>query len=357
MKTKCLLLFSGGLDSILAAKILMEQKIQVQGITFKSYFFNAEQAKKAAKKIKLPLKIIDFSKEHFEMVKNPKYGYGKAINPCIDCHLLMLKTAKKILTKEKYDFIATGEVLGERPMSQNKSAMELLEKQSGLTGSLLRPLSAKLLEQTIPEKSGLINRKKLLDISGRQRIKQLALVKKYKIKEYPTPSGGCLLCDLEFSKRLKNLWQICPNCAGNDIELLKYGRHFWYNLAESRLAGFNPASLNPVNWAGGVKPRQPTMVKIIVGRNEQENKQIKNCAKSGLGQQKDILIEMKNYAGPITLIKNYGSPLSKIQKPKLIQEAKKLTQYYSLKSRDKKDVKFNLSLRGATHRKRRSNLV
>ncbi len=314
MKPKCLLLFSGGLDSILAGKILMEQKIKVQGITFKSYFFDADIAKQAAKQIKLPLKIVDFSKEHFEMVKNPKYGYGKEMNPCIDCHLLMLKTAKKFGDPaksgvKKYDFIATGEVLGERPMSQNKGSMGLLEKQSGLTGYLLRPLSAKLLKQTIPEKSGLIDRKKLLGISGRTRTKQFALVKKYKIKEYPTPSGGCLLCDLEFSKRLRQLLKICPKCYGNDILILRYGRHFWRNKT-----------------------------KIIVGRNEQENKQIKKCAKPGLAQ----LIEMKNYPGPMTLIKNYGSPLLRAEKQELIEEAKKLTQYYSLKSRNKKNVKFKI---------------
>ena len=164
-RIKALILFSGGLDSILAAKILEEQGIKLLGLTFKSYFFNEKEAKESARKIKLPLKVIDFSKEHLQIVKNPKYGYGKAMNPCLDCHILMLKIAKRLMNKEGFHFVATGEVLGERPMSQNKEALKLIEKRSLLKGYLLRPLSAKLLEPTIPEMSGLVNREKLLDIS------------------------------------------------------------------------------------------------------------------------------------------------------------------------------------------------
>ncbi|MDD5552182.1 MAG: tRNA 4-thiouridine(8) synthase ThiI, partial [Candidatus Pacebacteria bacterium] len=156
-KAKCLLLFSGGLDSILAAKILTEQQIKVLGVTFKSCFFNERQAKVAAKEIRLKLKIIDISKEHLKIVKNPKYGYGKNMNPCIDCHLLMIEKAKSLMRKLKCDFIATGEVLGERPMSQNKNILRLLEKESGLEGYLLRPLSAKLLRSIITEKEGMID--------------------------------------------------------------------------------------------------------------------------------------------------------------------------------------------------------
>ncbi|MDI6591631.1 MAG: tRNA 4-thiouridine(8) synthase ThiI [Patescibacteria group bacterium] len=304
-KVKALILFSGGLDSILAAKILMEQGIEVKGITFESYFFNSENAKKGAKEMKLPLKIINFSEEHLKMVKNPKYGYGKAMNPCIDCHILMLKKAKEIMKKEKFNFVATGEVLGERPFSQNKKALELIEKESSLKGYLLRPFSAKLLKLTIPEKLNQVNRQKLLDISGRSRKRQIALAKKYKIKEYPTPAGGCLLTDLEFGKRLKELFQKYLKCKGNDIGLLKLGRHFWEDK-----------------------------IKIIVGRNERENKEIKKLAKKG-----DVLIEMKNYPGPSTLIRNYKK--TKIPK-KVFERAKKITQYYSTKARAKKDVNFEV---------------
>ena len=306
-KAKALILFSGGLDSILAAKILMKQGIKVTGLSFKSYFFDSNQAEKTAKKLGIKLRVVDFSKEHLKMVKRPKYGYGKAMNPCLDCHILMLKQAKKIMEQGKFDWVATGEVLGERPMSQNRRALELVVKESSLKGYLLRPLSAKLLKETIAEKKGWLKREKLLNISGRSRKKQIALAKRFKIKRYPTPAGGCLLTDLEFGKRLKELFQKYPKCDGNDIEFLKYGRHFW--------------------------PFGKLRVKIIVGRDEEENKKIKR-----LVQKKDILIEMKNYPGPMTLIRNYGR--SKKVPKRTLEKAKSLTQYYSTKARDKKDVEF-----------------
>lgn len=304
-RNNALVLFSGGLDSILAVKILEEQGVRTKAITFKSYFFDEKQAKKAAEGMRLSLKIIDISKEHLKIVKNPKYGYGKRMNPCIDCHILMLKKAKQIMQKQKFDFIATGEVLGERPMSQNKKALQQIEKESSLTGYLLRPLSAKLLKATIPENKGLIRREKLLDISGRSRRKQIALAEKWKIKKYPAPAGGCLLCDLEFCKRLKGLFRICPKCAGNDIELLKLGRHFWSDR-----------------------------VKIVVGRNREENKKIKKLAKG-----KDILIEIKDWPGPLTLIRTYqGKKIS----DKVLQRAKKITQRYSAGARHKRGVLFKI---------------
>jgi len=304
-KTKALVLLSGGLDSILAVKILEAQGVKIKGLGFKSYFFNEKLAKKAAKELNIPIKIIDLSKEHLNLVKKPKYGYGKGMNPCIDCHILMLKKAKNIMLKEKFDLVATGEVLGERPMSQNLKSLKLIEKKSGLKGYLLRPLSAKLLEPTIPEKKGLIERKKLLDISGRSRKRQLKLAKKFKIKSYPSPAGGCLLTDLEFSKKLKDLFEKYPRCQGNDIELLKLGRHFWQDK-----------------------------VKIIVGRNEEENKKIRKLAKRA-----DVLIEMENYPGPLTFVRSY----SKRKVPsRILEKARFLTKYYSTKSRQKKDIKFKI---------------
>lgn len=303
---KAIILFSGGLDSILCAKILQEQKTKLLGIFFKSYFFNSEQAITAAKLVKLPLKVIDFSEEQLKITKNPKHGYGKNMNPCIDCRILMFKKAKEIMKKQGFDFIVTGEVLGERPMSQNKRAMELIEKESKLKGYILRPLCAKLLEPAIPEKIGWINREKMFDIRGRSRKKQIEMAKKYKIKKYPNPSGGCLLTDPEFSKRLKKLFQICAKCKNSDIELLKIGRHFWENK-----------------------------VKIIVGRNYSENKQIKKLARKA-----DILIEMKNYTGPLTLVRNYSK--LKVKKT-IIEKAQNLTQFYSLKARGKRDAQFKIA--------------
>jgi len=305
MATQVLVLFSGGLDSILAVKILTLQKIEVTGITFCSYFFDNTQAKKAAKNLDIPLKVVDFSDEHLKMVKKPKYGYGANMNPCIDCHTLMIRRAKKVMEEKNFDFVATGEVLGERPMSQNPQALKLIEALSGLEGCLLRPLSARLLPETIAEKNGLVNREKLLAISGRSRKPQMELAKKWKIKSWPTPAGGCLLTDPGFSKRLKKLFEIFPACGGNDVLLLKYGRHF-------------------------IKDK----TKIIVGRNKEENEKIENLAQKG-----DIIIQMQNYPGPSTLVRIY---LRKKIPQAVIKKACGLTQYYSTKTRDKKDVKFKI---------------
>jgi tRNA U34 2-thiouridine synthase MnmA/TrmU len=298
VKTSALVLLSGGLDSILTVKLLQKQGIEITGLTFVSYFFDSTLAEKAAKQLKIKLKIIDFSDEHLTLIKNPRYGYGKAMNPCIDCHLLMLKKAKEIMKKEKFDFVATGEVLGERPMSQNKQALDLIEKESTLKGYLLRPLSAKLLEPTIPEKKGLVDRDKLLDIVGRSRKKQLALAKKWGIKEYPTPAGGCLLTDLQFGQRLRELFDRWPDCQGNDVKLLKLGRHFW------------------------VKDN-----KIVVGRNKEENEQIKKLARKG-----DILIEPKDFPGPTILIRSKKKILVES-----LTKAKELMIKYSPKLRNRKE--------------------
>jgi tRNA-uridine 2-sulfurtransferase len=302
---KALVLFSGGLDSMLAVKILEEQGIKVRALTFKSCFFDEAQAKKSAKENSIDLKVIDFSKKHLELIKSPQHGYGKSMNPCIDCHIFMLKEAKKYMKEEDFDFIATGEVLGQRPMSQNIKSLRVVEKESSLNGLLLRPLSAKILEETIPEKRGFVNRINLFDISGRQRKKQIELAEKFKIKKYPSPAGGCLLTDFEFGERLMGLFINYPKCNKNDVELLKYGRHFWKEK-----------------------------VKIIVGRDERENKRI-----NSLIRKNDVLIEMKNYSGPVTLVRNYGK---KRLSDGIMKTAKQLTQYYSAKARGQNDVDFKI---------------
>lgn len=285
-KTRALVLFSGGLDSILAVKILEKQGIEVTGLTLVSYFFNSQLAETAAKKLKIELKIVDVSDEHLAMVKKPVYGYGKNMNPCLDCRILMFKEAKKI----KADLIASGEILGERPLSQNKSALKLIAQESGLAGRLVRPLSAKLLEPTLVEKQGLVQRNKLLDISGRSRKKQISLAGKWGIQDYPNPAGGCLLTDPYFSQRLKELFQKWPDCQGNDVQLLKLGRHFW--LKDN---------------------------KIIVGRNQEENETIKKLARRG-----DVLISPNDFPGPTVLIRGH----QKILEESLLK-AKELVEKYS----------------------------
>ncbi len=301
-KITALVLTSGGLDSILAARVLKELGMDVTALTFKGYFFDENKAIKMTEKIGVELRVVDFSEEHLDLIKKPKYGYGSAMNPCIDCHLMMIRKAGEIMKKEKYDIVATGEVLGQRPMSQNKDALKLIEKQSEIEGYLLRPLSAKLLDPTIPEQQGLIDREKLLDFSGRSRQRQMKLAEKYMIKDYPTPAGGCLLTESIFGKRLKEIFDLKPDCDGNDVELLKYGRHF--------LEG---------------------KIKVIVGRDQDENEKLEDIAQSG-----DILIEMKKYMGPITLVRSYNKGIPE----EVLQKAKERTQHHSTKARDKKDVEF-----------------
>jgi len=304
-KAKCLLLFSGGLDSLLTFKILCEQGIKIYPIFFDLYFVGKEKVKKWSEMYKIPVKIVDIKEKQLNIVKNPKYGYGKNLNPCIDCKILMFKQAKKIMREKKLDFIATGEVIGQRPFSQKKWALDLIEKESKLQGKIVRPLSGKLLKPTLAEKQGLIKREKFLSIKGKGRNSQMELSKKYNLHNYPSPSGGCLLTDSNFCLKLKEYFKRKIDFDGKEIELLKIGRHLFLHN-----------------------------VKIVVGRDEKENKRIKKLRK-----RRDILVEMKNYPGPTTLVRFY-SPVK--DKQKFIEKAKKLTQFYSLKSRNKRDVKFKI---------------
>jgi tRNA U34 2-thiouridine synthase MnmA/TrmU len=213
----------------------------------------------------------------------------------------MLKEANKI---KGFDFIATGEVLGQRPMSQTKRAITLIEKELNMEGKILRPLSAKLLKETFAEKKGFIKREKLFGFEGKSRKGQMKIAKEFHLKEYPSPCGGCILTEKEFAKKLKELFKLWREKRfKNDIELLKVGRHFRLNLA-----------------------------KIVIGRNEKENKKMEKIALKG-----DILIKMKNYQGPLTLVRFYEK-----RNEEIIKEAKKLTKYYSTKSRNKKDVLFEV---------------
>ena len=267
-KTRALVLLSGGLDSMLAAKTLIEQGIEVVGISFISCFFGADKAEKAVAQLGIELKKIDFKKEHLEMVKNPASGYGKMLNPCIDCHALMIKLAGRIAKEEGFDFIATGEVLGQRPMSQNKTALRRVEKIAGV--EVLRPLSALLLEETKIEKEGLVARSKLLNISGRGREKQFQLAKKYNFT-YPSPAGGCLLTDPTFAQRAKEMLKIWPDCAPEDMELLKFGRIFWTGKTL-----------------------------IIIGRNEEDNNNLEKLVKRG-----DVVFKLEDVMGPLAVARIY----------------------------------------------------
>ena len=224
--TRAIGLLSGGLDSRLAARLMTEQNIEVLGVAFVTPFFGSEKARQAAEQLKIPLQILDITQPHWAMLRQPRYGYGKGLNPCIDCHALMLREAGKLMETIGADFLFTGEVLGQRPFSQTRPSLRAVEKASGCLDVILRPLSARLLPETRPEREGLVDRSRLLDISGRSRKRQMALAENYGLNDYPAPAGGCLLTDPIFSRRLKELLAHSPEPELREIELLKTGRHF-----------------------------------------------------------------------------------------------------------------------------------
>jgi tRNA-uridine 2-sulfurtransferase len=247
----------------------MELGIDVRGVTFETPFFNAAKARAAADMIGLPLTVRDITEPHLTMLKAPRYGYGKNMNPCIDCHTLMLKFAGELMEEIGADFILTGEVLGQRPMSQGRQSLHVVAKNSGFQEHIVRPLSAKLLPETKPEREGILDRQKLLSLQGRGRKEQMKMAAHFGITRYDSPAGGCLLTDPEFSKRLKDLFYVQKNYLIRDIELLKVGRHF--RIAEG--------------------------VKVIVGRHRADNEIIRQ-----LSDKSDMLIQMTDFPGPMTLV-------------------------------------------------------
>ncbi len=240
MKSKrCIALFSGGLDSLLAIKIIQQQGIDVVPVYFNTgFFFNTiiETKDKLIYKLATPsdikVNVVDISSEFFDIIKKPEYGFGSNMNPCIDCKILMLKKANELRNVYDAGFVITGEVLGQRPMTQNINSMKLIEEKSGLTGFLLRPLCAKNLPETEPEKLKWVDREKLSDLKGRSRKNQLELAKRLGLSEYIVPSaGGCILTDPGYSKRLKDflLYDKKGKIQKDDLYLLTIGRHFRKN--------------------------------------------------------------------------------------------------------------------------------
>ena len=266
---KAIALLSGGLDSILAVKLVQKQSIDVSGLTFTTPFFSAIKAQTAADQIHLPLMVEDFTAEHLQMLKSPRYGYGKNMNPCIDCHTLMLKMAGQKMEDTGADFLVTGEVLGQRPMSQTKQSLYVVAKNSGYADYILRPLSAQLLEPIKAEREGKVDRSGFLAISGRGRKDQMRLAEELGIRHYPPPAGGCLLTDPIFSRRLRDLLSHAEDRQIRDYELLKYGRHF----------------------------RVEDTGKIIVGRNQTDNEALRK-----LSTDDDLVCNMVDFPGPHVLV-------------------------------------------------------
>ena len=248
---KAIALISSGLDSLLAAKIVNDGGVDVRGICF--YFQFDKMAEKnrsgevqaLVQQIDIPLDMVDITEEFMPILLHPQHGYGSGVNPCIDCHVFMLRKAAERMEKIDAQFLVTGEVVGQRPMSQMKPTLFRIDKISGLKGLVLRPLSAKLLPPTLAEDKGWIDRERLYDMSGRSRTRQMELARRLGIVRYNTPAGGCILTDPNFARRAKALFahKEKNRITVDDLKLLRLGRHFW---PQDRL------------W-------------IIVGRNEEEN--------------------------------------------------------------------------------------
>lgn len=239
--TRGLGLISGGLDSMLAARLLMEQDVAVTGIAFVTPFFGSANAEAAARRVGFPLIVRDITAPHLAIVKDPPSGYGSQMNPCIDCHALMLRVAGDVMDEQGFDLLFTGEVLNERPMSQSRRSLNRVANLSGRRGRVLRPLSALRLEQTEPERDGLVDRARLLDLEGRSRRRQFELAARWGIADYPSPAGGCLLTDPNFSRRLKDLLVHGPEADEHALALLKIGRQFRLRAGVKATVGKNDA--------------------------------------------------------------------------------------------------------------------
>jgi tRNA U34 2-thiouridine synthase MnmA/TrmU len=276
MKKKAISLLSGGLDSALATRMVLDQGIEVVGLHFTSPFASKKerlqgvQAVKTAEELGVRAILKEKGPEYIDVIRKPKHGYGKNMNPCIDCRIFMLRKTTEVMAQENASFVITGEVLGQRPMSQRRPTIELIERESGLESLILRPLSAKHFPPSKPESEGIINRELLSDIAGRGRTAQFELVEKYRMKAFGDPGGGCLLTDAAYSNRLRDLFFYDKSFTILDINLLNTGRHF---------------RINPET-------------KLILGRNQGENERLRS-----MWTMPYVLVSIVGFPGPLGIIK------------------------------------------------------
>jgi len=271
-------LFSGGLDSCLSVLLMLRQNIEVTALTFMTHFGCDLQDRSscshdpypAAEKFGFQVKLLQLGQKFVDIVRNPRFGYGRNMNPCLDCRILMLSEAKEYMEAVGADFIITGEVMGQRPFSQKVDKLKMTSQEAGLEGRLLRPLSARNLPPTIPEQEGLVDREQLEGITGRSRFRQLEMAKEFGLEDFPAPAGGCLLTDPEYSRRLRDLFTHQTVVTFNDLNLLRTGRHF----------------------------RISPQTKIIVGRNETDNEKISAYADPG-----NLICEAVETGSPITIVR------------------------------------------------------
>ena len=273
-KARGLSLLSGGLDSQLAVCVLRDAGAEVEAVTFETPFFSSAAARKAAAALGVPLRVIDFTDDEIALVKNPPHGFGGAMNPCIDCHATMIRRAGELMTSLGYDFVATGEVLNQRPMSQNRQSLGVVARTSGLEGRLVRPLCAQLLDPTIPEQEGKLDRAKLLGLSGRRREPQFDLAKKYGLTDYPSPAGGCKLTEKGFGHKLKDLLEHEGLDERRLVELLLVARRF----------------------------RLPDGTSVILGRDANENRLL-----AARRTPSDTLVAPVSVPGPTALLPRVAS--------------------------------------------------
>lgn len=268
---KAVVMISGGLDSTLAARILLEQGIELCGLYLSAPWGCCDKTKamKVAQQLGIDFMVVKMTKEYIGVIRDPKYGYGSAMNPCVDCRIYMFEKAKELMGEIGASFLVTGEVLGQRPMSQMRGSLQLIEERAGLARRVVRPLSAKLLPATIPEENGWVDRQKLYDVAGRSRKVQMELAQRYGILDYPNPAGGCLLTDQGFGRRVKDLFDHQEEIDLEDMELLRFGRHF----------------------------RVDERTKLIVGRNEQENLTLEEYLAPGR-----VLYEPDDFPAPAVLL-------------------------------------------------------
>jgi tRNA-specific 2-thiouridylase len=296
-KPGAIVLLSGGLDSVLVAALLRRLGLRVVGMSFVTPFFGSDKAVRAAEALGLELVVRDIGEEHLEVLKHPRYGYGKNMNPCIDCHGLMVKKAMESLAEADADFVATGEVLGERPKSQNRQSLDIVARLSGAGDLLVRPLSARLLPATRPEVEGLIKREDLLDLQGRSRTRQMQLAAEWGIDEYESPAGGCLLTDANIGSRLKELMRKQPGFDTSDALLVSLGRQ---------------------QWSGDTL--------IVVGRRHEENERLK-----GIALLSDYLLKDATLPGPLALLRSYPRGTHPDEKSR--EEAARLLGIYGKEKR------------------------
>ena len=296
---RAVMLLSGGLDSTLAARMMLDQGVELLALHFTSPFCTCakaagsgchSQAQIVAGRMGIPIQTVSKGSEYIEIIRNPRYGRGAGMNPCIDCRIFTLRKAREHMEQAGASFLVTGEVVGQRPMSQRFDAFRTIEKHSGCRGLVLRPLSAKHFEPTLPEREGWVDRERLLDIAGRSRKEQIRLAQEWDVVDYPCPAGGCLLTDKTFSRKVKDLFDHCADPDMADIHLLKVGRHF--RLRDGR--------------------------KVIVARNEGENRKLEALCRGKMTvyiakgfSGPSIGIESKNGAQPEDLLSRLFTRYSK----------------------------------------------